>query len=34
MHYIIKAGKLFQKIDKNSDGKINEQEMADYIIRY
>jgi len=31
---MLKAGKLFQKIDKNSDGKINETELADYINRY
>ena len=30
---MLKAGRLFQKIDYNSDGKINETEMVDYIIR-
>lgn len=30
---MLKAGRLFQKIDYNSDGKINEVEMVDQIIR-
>jgi len=31
---MLRAGKLFQRIDTNSDGKITEEDMANYIKRY